>query len=165
MKYISKKSKDNLFVFYVEDIQIKTNIPNLFKDIFLFFSPFFNVDTTAFFVKETISAILLENDDYSRIRGKLICNERKRWIACTYTKSEPSCIIESGWLGYTFITILFRLTAVFREIWRPWKQVFTKTPVSVIHMLWDFCQEIFKVFIWSQVICFGCFGYAVYDGA
>ncbi len=89
----------------------------------------------------------------------------KRWIAYTYTKSEPSCIIESGWLGYTVIVILFRLTAVFRESWRPWKQVFTKTLVSVIHMLWDFCQEIFKVFIWFQVICFGCFSYVVYDGA
>ena len=42
----------------------------------------------------------------------------KRWIAYTYTKSEPSCIIESGWLGYTVIIILFRLTAVFRESWR-----------------------------------------------
>lgn len=102
---------------------------------------------------------------YIKNRFKNDLLKSKRWIACTYTKSEPSCIIESGWLGYTFITILFRLTAVFREIWRPWKQVFTKTPVSVIHMLWDFCQEIFKVFIWSQVICFGCFGYAVYDGA
>lgn len=26
---------------------------------------------------------------------------RKRWIVCTYTKSEPPCIIESGWLGFT----------------------------------------------------------------
>lgn len=26
--------------------------------------------------------------------------ERKRWIICTYTKSEQSCIIESGLLGY-----------------------------------------------------------------
>ncbi len=105
--YISKKSKDNLFVFYVEDIQIKTNIPNLFKDIFLFFSPFFNVDTTAFFVKETISAILLENDDYSRIRGKLICNEQAN-VIYGGKKNERYFFFESykcnveGYMGFYF---------------------------------------------------------------
>ncbi|MEZ3494759.1 MAG: DUF4352 domain-containing protein, partial [Lachnospiraceae bacterium] len=31
--------------------------------------------------------------------GEIVYEIRKRWIACTYTKSEPSCIIESGWLG------------------------------------------------------------------
>lgn len=43
--------------------------------------------------------------------------------------------------------------------------VFTKALVSKLHMLWYLCQEVFNVFIWPQVMCFGRFSYAVRDGA
>lgn len=34
--------------------------------------------------------------------------KRKRWVTCTYTKSEPSHIIESGWLGFTIYCYSFQ---------------------------------------------------------
>lgn len=107
MESLLIKNEDELLVFYVEDIEIKTNIPNLFKDIFLFFSPFFKVDRTTFYARESISAILIKNDDFNRIQSSLLGSEQVNLIYGG-KKDEHHYFFESykcninGYMGYFF---------------------------------------------------------------
>lgn len=107
MKSILTKNENELSTFYVEDIEIKTNILYLFKDVFLYFTPFFKVGTTKFFTRESISVILTEKDKFDCIKTSTLCGEQINLIYGG-KKNEQHYFFESykcdikGHIGYFF---------------------------------------------------------------
>ncbi len=64
-----------------------------------------------------------------------------------------------------FYFIFTGLPAVRREVRRPREQVIQKFAVSIIQMLWYLSEQVFKVIIWFQMVCFCCLRNAVDDRA
>ena len=62
-----------------------------------------------------------------------------------------------------FHFIFTRFSAVRREAWWPGEQIIQKTAVSVIQMLRYLSEQILKVIVWFQAVCFCGFRYAVDD--
>lgn len=50
-----------------------------------------------------------------------------------------------------------------RQLWWPWEQIFRKWPVGLIQVFEKLSQQIFKIFVWFQLIRLGCFWDAVDD--
>ena len=65
-----------------------------------------------------------------------------------------ACGTQIMW-GATFVS-----TKVLLKYFLPVEILFTR---AVFHMFWNLCQQMFKIFIWFQIICFGCFCNAVDD--
>lgn len=64
----------------VEEILIKTNVPELYKELLLFFTPFFRVSRKKEKIEEEISAILINHEDYLVLNSKMKCMESANFL-------------------------------------------------------------------------------------
>ena len=64
------------------------------------------------------------------------------------------------------------LAALFRKLLRPREEVFQEVHAGVIHVLWDFRQQMLQILVDLQVVCLGglhqtvdgCAGFGTVDG-
>lgn len=106
-----KYNSGRLLEFYVEEILIKTNEPELYKKLLHFFTPFYNVSRKKAKKGEQISAILLSHEDYLILSSKVKCMEISNFLyggkknGKHYFFKSYKCVMEE-WEGYYFPELL-----------------------------------------------------------
>ncbi len=105
-KYFSKE----LFSFWVEDISIKTNVPEIYRELTFFFTPFFNLNKDSTLRKEHITALLISHDEYCAVNSKTKYLEKAEFLYGGKRNSvhlfleSYKCVLD-GCKGYYFSKI------------------------------------------------------------
>lgn len=98
------------------------------------------------------------------IMGKHISKEEQLRLIqeCRNTGLSVNAPSDVPWLLKDRSLAVFLFPDIFWQLWWPWKKIFQKWAVCIIHMCRYLCQQILKVFVWFQIISLGGFCYTIY---
>ena len=102
-----KYCSEELLSFWVEDISIKTNAPEIYRELLLFLTPFFNLKKDSTLEKEHITALLISHDEYCVLNSKVKNLEKAEFLyggkknGVHLFLESYKCVLD-GYKGYCF---------------------------------------------------------------